>query len=205
MAGSNILAVVTVRHLMISALSLRRIVGGLAMLLPAVLMGFGGLQPSLSAYHATPMRDVFVGTLCAIALALAFYAGYDWRDRAAGLVASGSLVLVALVPFNHPTHAALHLAAAVVFFLTLAYMAGFLFTLTDGHDPLTEQKMQRNACYRSAALIIVLCLVLAVFGAPLLWMESVATVAFGAAWLVKGETVFKDLPQPDPEDTVPAA
>jgi hypothetical protein len=27
---------------------------------------------------------------------------------------------------------------------------------------------------------------------PLFWSESVAVVSFGVAWLVKGETIFKD-------------
>jgi hypothetical protein len=31
---------------------------------------------------------------------------------------------------------------------------------------------------------------------PVFWLESIAVVAFGISWLVKGEAIFKDQPNP---------
>src|SRR5689334_5098109 len=80
--------------LLISYLTLRKIVGLLGVFLPAVLavgnmLMRGGwyMQPSISDYYYTEMRDVFVGMLCAVALFLLSYKGYDSRDRNASLFA----------------------------------------------------------------------------------------------------------------------
>ncbi|HET8922593.1 MAG TPA: hypothetical protein VFN26_06305 [Candidatus Acidoferrum sp.] len=72
---------------------MRKAVGIIGVALPFAL-AFGkmllqgsGLQPSISAYYYTDMRNVFVGSLCAIGVFLLSCKGYDWRDEAAGIAA----------------------------------------------------------------------------------------------------------------------
>ena len=67
-----------------SYLALRKAVGWIGILLPFALM-LGGflifkeeiIQESISHYYYTGMRDVFVGALCAVALFMFFYSGYN--------------------------------------------------------------------------------------------------------------------------------
>jgi hypothetical protein len=93
----------------------------------------------------------------------------------------------------------LHFACAVLFFLTLAYFAYFIFTL----PPLPKEKQEprkrlRNKIYRICGITIVVSLLLSpildrVLSAavraqihPLFWLESIAVWAFSFSWLVKG-------------------
>ncbi len=89
----------------------------------------------------------------------------------------------------------------------LAVIALWLFTKTNPDIGRTPQKKKRDLIYRTCGIVIALCLVLVpieslVIGAPiqrfrpLFWLEAVAVVAFGIAWLVKGETILKDKSQP---------
>ena len=88
-------------------------------------------------------------------------------------------------------------------FLTLAYFCLALFTQTAG-DP-TRQKLQRNIVYRICGYAILACILLiAVVNLllkgdspvqalhPVFWLESTAVIAFGVAWLTKGEMILKD-------------
>jgi hypothetical protein len=76
-----------------SYLSLRKAVGWIGILLPFVLVlgnilifGEREVLTNMSVYYHTGMRDIFVGAICAIALFLFFYRGYDrWDDRSADL------------------------------------------------------------------------------------------------------------------------
>jgi hypothetical protein len=75
---------------------------------------------------------------------------------------------------------------------------------------LPTKKKVRNGIYYACGGIILGAMVLALGSLflsvsaydtihPLFWCESIAIVAFGLAWLVKGETIFKDsLPPADP-------
>jgi hypothetical protein len=95
--------------LIFSYLTLRRIIGWIAVLLPFVLIAarlFFRKQfnipvqwpDSASGFYYTGMRDVFVGSVCALGVFLLAYRGYDrldfWITFAAGLCAIG----VALFP-----------------------------------------------------------------------------------------------------------
>ena len=88
-----------------SFLALRRAVGWIGILLPLVLVlgtflitGERAVLKTISLYYHTGMRDVFVGSICAIALFLFFYKGYDrwdnWACNIAGFFALG----IALFP-----------------------------------------------------------------------------------------------------------
>ncbi len=94
----------TRNRLVISYLTLRKAIGYLGTALPFVL-SIGGMliyslaiQGSLSSYYHTGMRDVFVGTLCAIGIFLFAYKGYEQQDNLAGNLAGICAVGNSAVP-----------------------------------------------------------------------------------------------------------
>lgn len=201
-----------------SYLNLRKAVGLLGMLLPAVVVGgTWALQGphilnSLSDYYYSIMGDVFVGSLCAIGVFLWSYRGYTARDSLAANIAAFSAVGVALFPKAPDVGAtelqtqiaAIHFASAAAFFLTLAYFSLVLFRKTNPNLPPTPMKLVRNQVYLVSGFLIVLCVVgiVSVYLThadavlsryhPVLWLESVAVFAFGVAWFVKGEAILQD-------------
>jgi hypothetical protein len=202
----------------ISYLALRKAVGIIGFSLPFVL-AFGrmlqqgpGIEGSISCYYYTGMRNVLVGSLCAIGVFLLSTRGYDWRDEIAGRLACVFAIGVAFLPTKpcmegvppHECVAALHRSLAALLFLTLAYFCLALFTKTDPSKIPTRRKLQRNAVYRASGYTILACiLVIGIVSLPsvnvlvkrcdpIFWLESMAVVAFGFAWLVKGETILKD-------------
>jgi hypothetical protein len=204
--------------LVISYLDLRKAVGIIGFALPFVL-AFGkmfsqgpGLEGSISYYYYTDMRNVFVGSLCAIGVFLMSTRGYDRRDEIAGILAFVFAIGVALFPTTPYVDATsreqcigyLHLSFAALLFLTLAYFCLALFTETAPDRTPTPRKLQRNIVYRVCGSTILACIGLSGAVAipavnnlvqgltPIFWFESIAIVAFGAAWLIKGETILKD-------------
>ncbi|MFN3940325.1 MAG: DUF998 domain-containing protein [Chitinophagales bacterium] len=221
----------TENQLIISYIALRRAIGWLGILLPLILLfsnmviyGCDRLIPSISHYYYTRAGDVFVGVLCAVGIFLLCYKGYettpegkpDNMDRiissAAGLMAIG----VALFPTNISDDTAcdvmtlndngirdtMHYIFAGLFFLLLAYMAFFRFTISKHpRAEWGERKIMRNRMYKFCGVVIVLSLLLiAVSGFVegvenlhlTFWLEWVALIAFGSSWLVKGELILKD-------------
>src|SRR5580692_1141392 len=95
------------------------------------------LQRSISDYYYTPMRDLYVGSLCAIAAFLASSRGYDLRDEITGYLAAVCAIGVACFPSFNPrstlfTHwefafGLVHTVFAALMYLTLAYICIFLF------------------------------------------------------------------------------
>src|SRR6267378_5672793 len=90
--------------LVLSYLGLRKAVGIIGSALPFVL-AFGkmllegpGIQDSISGYYYTDMRNVFVGSLCAIGVFLMSCRGYDRKDEIAGYLACVFAIGVALFP-----------------------------------------------------------------------------------------------------------
>ncbi len=204
--------------LVLSYLDLRKAVGIIGFALPFVLV-FGkillqgpGIQSSISSYYYTDMRNIFVGSLCAIGVFLMSTRGYDRRDEIAGILCCVFAVGVALFPTTPDTCATsqekligkLHLSFAALLFLTLAYFSLALFTKTASDSTPTPRKLQRNTVYRVCGYIILASILLTVIVSlptvkslverlsPVFWLESSAVVAFGVSWLVKGETILKD-------------
>lgn len=201
--------------LVISYLGLRKAVGIIGFALPFVL-AFGkmllqgpGIQDSISGYYYTDMRNIFVGSLCAIGVFLMSCRGYDRNDEIAGYLACVFAIGVALfptTPYGVATSriGTLHLTFAALFFLTLAYFSLALFTKTAPEQSPTPRKLQRNTVYRVCGYTILACILLIAVVrlsplkilverlTPAFWLESIAVVAFGVSWLTKGETILKD-------------
>ena len=206
-----------------SYLGLRKGIGYIGLFLPFVLVigkwmlqGFGSMQPSISDYYYTDMRNVFVGALCAIGVFLMSYRGYEKADHIAGYLASGFAIGVALFPAAPPSNPSavssfighVHLTFAAAFFLTLAYFSLFLFTKTHPNKRMSARKKTRNVVYRACGWTIVGCITLvaidfaffknsAIQGLhPVLALESIMVWAFGISWLVKGEAILGDVQAP---------
>lgn len=210
-------------NLLISYLALRKAIGVIGIALPFALAvgvmvasGFGLAAPdiemSISAYYHTVMRDVLVGSMCAIGVFLMSYRGYD-RDHIAGILGGLFAVGVALCPTSRYADpvgcehvlSVLHAVFAGLLFATLAYFSLVLFTKTSGDAAPTARKRHRNIVYRVCGIVIVLCILLVGLVSllfsdvpsvlahhPVFWLEAIAIVAFGVSWLVKGEAILRD-------------
>src|SRR5215831_17495952 len=216
---------------LISYKTLRRATGCIGIALPfalaivnMLLVSRFILQGSVSGYYYTGVRGVLVGSLCAIGVFLFSYSGYDdwdkWLTNVAGLFAIG-VALFPTAPANPSASAKavgyVHLTCAALLFITLAVIALWLFRKTEPDGERKPEKRKRDLVYLLCGVVIVLCVALVpieslVIGAPiakyhpLFWLEAVAIVAFGIAWLVKGETIFKDKKHAaGPDDRAPAA
>jgi len=207
-----------------SYLTQRLLIGLLAVLLPVAvvvigwLMGYG-VQPSISGYYYTPLRNVFVGTLCAIGVFLVSYNGYDLADRLITDLAGLCTICISFfptVPVSGATaHQAfigdIHLGFAGGAFCALALMSlrfakreptpaglppwervkyAFGFT-KPGLSPAPRWEL---LTYRIAGVVIVLCVPLAFALTPLTYsllvIEWVMLTSFGVAWFVKGRKIM---------------
>jgi len=97
----------------------------------------------------------------------------------------------------------LHLFFATIFFFTLSYNSIFLFTKRHSVN-ISKEKRRRNILYRASGMIMLIQILLIILYMvflretylsktyPILIFESIALFAFGIAWLVKGNTFFRD-------------
>ncbi|MEU3454453.1 DUF998 domain-containing protein [Micromonospora sp. NPDC006766] len=201
---------VTVRHLRLG-------IGSVGIALPVVLV-VGHLVAtrrltlldSLSAYYYTEMRDVFVGSLCAIGVFLIAYR-YRRPDNALGTVAGVLAIVVALFPTTASASAGstsrddrmvgmMHQVAASALFVLLAAFCLFLFTRPDrvGVPPSRPAVRFYRGCGGLILAAIALALASTLLPAhvrdtlrPLLWCEAVAVFAFGAAWVAKSDALLR--------------
>ena len=202
----------------LSYLVLRSVVGWVALGLPVALMimwSFSAQQSplSISGYYYTAARNLFVGSLCAIATFQASCRGYDRKDEIAGILSGICALGVAFFPTSperftpSPKQFAVgivHLTFASALFLILAYFCLFLFRTTAKDREMTRRKVTRNKVYLVCGWIIVASIAMIllyglthriyVFGTlgARFFFETTALLAFGFAWLVKGETFLKD-------------
>jgi hypothetical protein len=195
-----------------SYLSLRRAVGWIGILLPFVLVAGNiiifsgnGILQNMSVYYHTGMRDIFVGSICAIALFLFFYRGYDmWDDISAdiaGVFALGVAFFPTVKDGPWDWVARVHFYSAAGFLVILALISIFLFTR--GEENPTTMKNRRNMIYRTCGIVMLLALAsIEVFflffdgmysGSKfVLIAETVTLMAFGISWLTKGGTLYPD-------------
>lgn len=202
----------------ISYNTLRRAVGILGISLPLILVvGSVALDKenhilnSISSYYHTSMGNGFVGILCAVALFMFSYLGYDYKDNIAGHLAGLFALGIAFFPNNtcHPETLInkLHLTSAILFFCTLIYFSLGLFPKSDKDKKEWEQpKKDRNTVYYTcgftmAGAILTIAVYMIWFKDiqwlkkldPVFWLETIALVAFGISWLTKGQVIFKDI------------
>lgn len=207
--------------MIITHLTLRKLLGSLGIALPVILpLGaylFGEkpwLQPSISDYYYTGVRDVFVGILWGFGLFLFSYKGYKTEnsklsDNAVTNIAGILAIGVSLFPTqdaacdiscNPGWVGNVHLACATIFFLILGYLSLFKFTKSD--KPFDEQsgtKKRRNVLYIICGIVIWISMaVLFSFflffaekwpATTVYWFETFSLWAFGISWLVKGRAL----------------
>lgn len=184
------------------------------------------LQPSISAYYYTVTGRFLIGSLCAIAMFLMSCQGYDRNDELTGYLACTFAIGVAFFPTTDPRllnppplarHiATVHLTSATLLFFTLAYFCLYLFRKTDPAKEPTLQKLHRNLVYSICGWTIVGAIVvitaLNLFPPveaflrpidPVFSFETVSLLAFGTAWLTKGEAILPDKP-PQASTTTPS-
>lgn len=173
---------------------------------------------SISAYYYTSMRDVFVGTLAAIGVFLFCYRGPDKQDNVLTNIAGLCAVGIGLFPTEriyHPlivqrfanvlspecysNHGPLgyHIYIVAAFFLIISYLTTFRFR-KQSQPYLTKQKLRRNKIYVVCGIVMFVMLIAIVAikainrQSSIFWPETIAIVAFGIAWLTKGQAILKD-------------
>lgn len=206
----------------LSYIGIRRAVGISGLLLPLVL-ALGGLafgipiQDNISSYYHTPLRDIFVGTICAIGVFLLCYRGHDWVENWTANAGCIGALGVALFPLDASSDPLIqksivgyvHTLSGGLFFLTVAFYSLFHFPRSNGEDGEAEpHTWERNAIYRTSGLVILISMVAMgayLFVMPLswksvandwnllFWLESLATWSFAAAWLTKGRTIVAEI------------
>lgn len=185
-------------------LTMRKLVGILGIALPVVLLIGAAIRSSISAYYYTNMGDALTGILCAVAVFLICYKGYGALDTISTNIAALGALGVAMFPCDmhkgirvgifhllDSSSGIFHVIFAALFFLTLAFIAAFVFT--------KGKREPENTLYRVcggiiAAMLICIVVVMQVYkGKPepvlVFIFETVALWAFGVSWLVKGEVV----------------
>ncbi len=212
--------------IVLSYLALRKAVGAVALGLPFVLaipwwiLRHHMVESSISSYYYTGMRNLFVGSLCAIAMFMFCCRGYDRKDEVAGIFSSLCALGVAFFP-TAPDYRAtqrqqhigtVHYIFAALLFSTLAYFCLVLFKMSAENKNVTRKKIQRNRVYTVCGCVIIASLTLIAIlkflkvrylvgnVGPIFCFESTALLAFGTAWLTKGETFLKD-ESPEPSNT----
>ena len=215
-------------ELSVSYLFLRRAIGLIGSLLPIALplgysltTGHWQLLDSVSNYYYSDMRNVMVGALCAVGVFLICYR-YQRIDDIITNIAGALAIAVALCPTTPPDATTLakvagyfHDAFAACFLVSMALMCLLLFTRSDlPPAQRTQAKNTRDLIYRICGILILAFTALALPSAlaptsfiatvhPLFWCEAIATFAFGFAWWVKGQTLWRDVTSPSPAE--PAA
>lgn len=202
---------------------LRRMIGILGVLLPIVLVLFSfislfdtDIQPSISHYYYTNLREIFTGTLCGVGLFLICYKGHNnpvpWKNdnfltNVAGVMAFG----VALFPTFQDEEVQgihtlisgvewigwFHYSCAAVLFLSFSLLAINVFTIGQNIDPsLPKTRLNENNIYKFCGYSILVFLVmvpiserLGLFPFSTLVFEALSLFAFGTAWLIKGRAL----------------
>ncbi len=196
---------------------LRRAIGYLGIFLPIILVFLSffrvfntAIQPSISHYYFTNLREIFTGTLCAVGLFLICYKGNGnaviWKNdnlltNLAGCMAIG----IAFIPTDPIGHSCtqctliayglkgLHYGFAAVLFLIFALLSINVFTI--GQERNTEipvSVFNENNIYRICGYGILLCIVLIpfkLFDRATLVFEAIALFFFGTSWLIKGRAL----------------
>ena len=204
------------KNIVLSYIKLRSLIGILGILLPFICILGGWLfskesvQSSISLYYYTNMRDFLVGLLFVVSLFLITYKGTMVIDNIVttitGVVGMGVAIFpcfteqccphgVGIFQLYPVDSNVIHLTCASTFFLLLALNSIFLFT----REP--ENSRKENVTYITCGIVILVCLLGLVlsmaFLSPeqrassrvILIFETIALLAFGISWLVKGQDI----------------
>jgi hypothetical protein len=210
--------------LIMSYLLMRVLIGAIAVLLPFTLIlvnwAIGhGFSSSMSGYYYTPMRNIFVGSLCAIGVFLISYDGYDLADRTITDAAGLCTICIAFFPTRPAQPTArqvligdLHLTFACTAFVLLSVMA-FRFAKRQPTPPglgwwrraehalgftgpgESQAPAWERVVYRVSGGVILISVILvyplsAAATYSLLVLETVMLVFFGLSWFVKGRKIL---------------
>ncbi|MBD3672661.1 MAG: hypothetical protein HUJ26_03950 [Planctomycetaceae bacterium] len=195
---------------------LRLVMASVAIILPILLLvsseflesteAVGAPPGSISAYYHTEMRNVFVGSICAIGMCLYAYKGYNNLENTSLTVAGLFLFGVALAPTNAPPESSpfsmnwdmpiLHYVCAASFFLLIAIVC--IFARDHGLQTMDENNVSydrsfSNAYNLTATLMILILLIgggvwllnRSFPGTTLFWLEAFAIWVFAGYWIVK--------------------
>ncbi len=203
---------------------LRRIIGYLGIFLPVILVlasifgTYVKLQPSISHYYYTNMREVFTGILCAVGLFLIRYQGFGnekwWKNdtlltNIAGFMAFGVALIptnpeigmdkvYSLVPIDKTYLGYIHYGFAGVLFTIFAMMSLFVFTIGQNRDKgVPSSILDENNIYRLCGILILLFVVLVPLSGLLFpnfkystfLFEALSLFTFGISWLIKGRAL----------------
>jgi len=203
---------------------IRRAIGYLGISLPLLLVGLSfiavfktPLQPSISDYYFTNLREIFTGTLCAVGLFLICYKGTSNASlfkndsvlsNIAGIMAIGvafipvnpddfSVKFYTLVPYPEKWLGWLHYGFAALLFLIMALLAINVFTIgqknetRDAKSVLNENNIYRVCGYSILVFVVMVPIseTFKLFPHSTLVFEALALFAFGIAWLIKGRAL----------------
>ena len=203
---------------------IRKAIGYLGISLPIILVAFSliplfetSIQPSISKYYFTNLREIFTGTLCAIGLFLIRYVGYKsstfWKNdnlltNIAGYLAIGvaffptnpntwSEKIYTLLPFDIEFLGAVHYFLAAVFFVLLAIISIVIFPIgQDADDKAPKSIFDEINIYRLCGYLMLLFLILVpvfskwgIFAYSTITLEALTLFAFGFSWLIKGRAL----------------
>lgn len=202
---------------------IRRAIGYLGISLPLLLVFFSlfdffkiEIQPSISHYYYTNLREIFTGTLCAVGLFLIRYKGHGnksiWKNdnlltNIAGIMAIGvALVptnpdnldakIYTFIPYSEAWLGTLHYTFAGLLFLIFSLLSINVFTIGQENESPTESILNENNIYRFCGYSILVFIIMVPISAKFelfpystLVFEALSLLAFGIAWLVKGRAL----------------
>ncbi|MDX1753719.1 MAG: hypothetical protein R3259_11065 [Salinimicrobium sediminis] len=203
---------------------IRRVIGYLGFALPILLVGLSFIpffktevQPSISDYYYTNLRDIFTGTLAAVGLFMISYKGH-WNasllkndqllTNIAGIMAVG-VSLVPVAPETEPPHIFtlfpyqfswlgwLHYIFAALLFLAFALISINVFTIGQNKaEDIPVSTFNENHIYIFCGSAIIVLMVLIpvsevyyLFNYSTLILEALILFFFGTAWLIKGRAL----------------
>jgi len=196
-------------------ISIRRYIGYLAISFPVLLIMsafLGGndsaFQNSISSYYNTKARDVYVSFFVAYACLIFFYRGYDRKDNIIGNIGGFIALGIALVHYV-PLMIKLEIMKTIetlfysFFFLIQASFPLLLFRKVDVTQSISKAKFRRNRIYLACGVIVLssitLIPIVIIFETPnldnynpIFTIETIAFIAFGVSWLIKGQVLLSD-------------
>jgi len=176
-----------------------------------------GIQNSISQYYFSDFREILTGILCAVSLFLISYKGTRnpnllKNDSLLTNIAGIMALLVAFFPTNAETceekmytiapwcqnwMGTLHYIFAAIFFLIIANISISVFTIGQANNKdIPVSALNENYIYKTCGYTMIGCLImiplsdlLNLFPASTLVFESLALIAFGISWLIKGRAL----------------